>query len=141
MQWISPPKWNNSASDEIADSQTNGAPINVNIEKSYSIEHQKMEQDKCNDGNEETPVFSEKEYLERESSTSKGKANETLKGSFRFVFTIQHILISDTFWTWQKWGNNYFFWSEFRFMVYVFVYWWKRGTDQISSGKEEFREI
>ena len=78
------------ASDEIADSQTNDAPINVNIEKSYSIEHQKMEQDKCNDGHEETPVFSEKE-----SSTSKGKANETLKGSFRFVFTIHHILMSD----------------------------------------------
>ena len=90
------------ASDEIADSQTNDAPINVNIEKSYSIEHQKMEQDKCNDGHEETPVFSEKEYLEKESSTSKGKVNETLKGSFRFVFTIHHILMSDTFWTWQK---------------------------------------
>ena len=73
-------------SHEIEVSQTNDAPVNVNIQKSYSKEHQNVQQEKSNDGNEETPVFSEKEYLEKESSTSKGEANETIKGRFTVIF-------------------------------------------------------
>ena len=89
-------------SDEIAGTQANDATINVNIQKSYSKEHQNVEQDKCNDGNEGTPVFSEKEYPEKESSTSKGEANDAIKGSLTIFFIIHFILISGTFWTWQK---------------------------------------